>query len=251
MRSRVRGAGLALASLCAFGLAAPSANAPARAQAWQCRPPASLPRPKIETPNPGEIRRTSVDGYILALSWSREHCRGRENSAGDALQCSRAMGEFGFILHGLWPEAKGPDYPMWCRKADVLPRTVVAQNICMTPSVQLLQHQWAKHGTCMARRPETYFRAARLLFEALEFPDMDRLSRQGERDETLTAGRLIEEFALNNDGLPESAIAVKTNRRGWLDEVHICLDRKFRPRSCPTYSRGAPRTAQIRIWRGG
>lgn len=250
MWSRVPFARLALPSAFALCLAAPSATAPVRAQAWQCRPPANLPRPQIETPNPAEIRRTPADGYILALSWSREHCRGREKSERDALQCSGTMGEFGFILHGLWPEARGPDYPQWCRKAGVLPRAIVAKNICMTPSVQLLQHQWAKHGTCMTRRPETYFNAARLLFAALEFPDMDRLSRQGERDGTLTAARLTEEFALSNDGLPESAIAVKTNRRGWLDEVHVCLDRKFKPRNCPAYSRGAPGKTQIRIWRG-
>ncbi len=231
-------------------LATPSAEAPALAQAWQCRPPASLPRPVPEYVKAGEVRRTPVNGYILALSWSREHCRGRENSAKDALQCGKAMGEFGFVLHGLWPEAKGPDYPQWCRKANVLPAKVVAQNICMTPSVQLLQHEWAKHGTCMTRRPETYFGAARLLFGALEFPDMDRLSRQGEKDGTLTAARLAEELALNNEGLKPSAVRVKTNRKGWLDEVHICLDRKFKPRACPAFVRGAPDGAQVKIWRG-
>jgi ribonuclease T2 len=120
----------------------------------------------------------------------------------------------------------------------------------MTPSVQLMQHEWAKHGTCMARKPETYFGAARLLFGAMEFPDMDRLSREGEKQGTFTAARLAEEFALSNDGLPESAIKVKANRRGWLDEVHICLDKKFKPRACPAFVRGAPDNAQIRIWRG-
>jgi ribonuclease T2 len=102
----------------------------------------------------------------------------------------------------------------------------------------------------MTRRPESYFNAARILFYALEFPDMDRLSRRGEQDGTLTAAKLTEEFALTNDGLPEAAIRVKTNRRGWLEEVHICLNRKFKPRTCPTFNRGVPANAQIRIWRG-
>lgn len=237
-------------ALLSMVLATSARYEPAAAQAWQCRAPASLPRPAPVYPKPGEVRRTPVDGYILALSWSREHCRGRENAPDDALQCGRQIGEFGFIVHGLWPEAKGPDYPQWCRKAAALPRRLIAENICMTPSVPLLQHEWAKHGTCMARKPETYFGAARLLFNALEFPDMDRLSREGEKGAALTTARLAEAFALNNDGLSEKAIRVKTNRRGWLQEVHICLDQKFRPRACPAFSQGAPATAQIKIWRG-
>lgn len=247
--SRMRGRGAAIALLCAI-LSASAVQKPALAQSWQCRAPASLPRPVPVHPKPGEIRRTSVDGYILALSWSREHCRERQYSPGDALQCGGQMGEFGFILHGLCPEAKGPDYPQYCRKAALLPRRLIAENICRTPSVQLLQHEWAKHGTCMARRPETYFGAAGLLFDALEFPDMDRLSREGEKEGTLTAARLAEEFMLANEGLSEAAIRVKTNRRGWLEEVHICLDRKFKPRACPAFSKGAPGGAQVKVWRG-
>lgn len=231
-------------------LATSAQHEPAQAQAWQCRAPASLPRPVPVYPKPGEIRRTPVDGYILALSWSREYCRGREKAPDDALQCGGQIGEFGFILHGLWPEAKGPDYPQWCCKAAPLSRKLVAENICMTPSPQLLQHEWAKHGTCMARRPETYFGAARMLFNALEFPDMDRLSREGEKGEALTAARLAEAFALHNEGLSEKAIGVKTNRRGWLAEVHICLDAKFKPRACPAFSKSAPDGAVVKVWRG-
>jgi ribonuclease T2 len=79
---------------------------------------------------------------------------------------------------------------------------------------------------------------------------MDRLSREGEKAGSLTAARLAEEFALNNDGLKQAAIKVKTNRRGWLDEVHICLDKKFKSRACPAFVHGAPDKAPIKIWRG-
>lgn len=165
-------------------------------------------------------------------------------------QCSGDIGDFGFILHGLWPEAKGPNYPQYCRAVGVLPRSVVANNICLSPSPQLLQHQWAKHGTCMAKSPEAYFAAARLLFGAIAFPDMARLSREPERGTLLTAGTLITRIADLNEGLPTNAIAVKTNAKGWLKEVRICLGRDFKPRRCPAYTRMSPAKAQIKIWRG-
>jgi ribonuclease T2 len=222
-----------------------SAHQAVSAQAWQCRAPKSLPRPSLELPEPGQVRRTPVDGYVLAISWSREYCRRREQDPSMRYQCSGEIGDFGFVLHGLWPEAKGPNYPQYCRSVGVLPRKVVADNICMTPSVQLLQHEWAKHGTCMAKKPETYFGAARLLFGAIEFPDMDRLSRQ-----PLNAKGLAEVFAENNAGLPANAVRVKTNDRGWLQEVRICLGKDLKPRRCPAFVQGAPEKAEIKVWRG-
>jgi ribonuclease T2 len=242
---------LAAIALISGLLGASSGQQAVQAQAWQCIAPASLPRPSPEHAKPGEVRRTPVSRYILALSWSREHCKGREKELGAALQCAGRIGEFGFIVHGLWPEAAGPDYPQWCRKAEPLSRKVVAENVCMTPDVQLLQHEWAKHGTCMARKPETYFGAAKLLFEAMTFPDMDRLSRQGEKEgKPLTAAVLADAFATNNEGLPAEALRVKTNRKGWLEEVRVCLNRKFKPMRCPSFVKGAPSGSEVKIWRG-
>ncbi len=232
-------------------LMASSTHQAVQAQAWQCKAPANLSRPTLEIPKPNDIRRTPVSSYILALSWSREHCKGREKDAKSTLQCDGKIGDFGFIVHGLWPEAAGPDYPQWCRKAGLLSRKVIADNICMTPSEQLLQHEWAKHGTCMARKPETYFGAARLLFEAISFPDMDRLSRQGEKEgKPLTVSGLTEAFATNNEGLPIDALRVKTNRKGWLEEVRLCLDKKFKPVRCPAFVKGASEASEVKIWRG-
>ncbi len=199
----------------------------------------------LELPEPGQVRRTATDGYILALSWSREYCKGREHDPAMRLQCSGEIGDFGFVLHGLWPEAKGPNYPQYCRSVGVLSRKVVADNICMTPSVQLLQHEWAKHGTCMARTPETYFGAAKLLVSAIEFPDMDRLSRK-----PLNAVGLADAFADINEGLPANAVRVKSNERGWLQEVRICLGKDLKPRRCRAFTQGAADKAEVKIWRG-
>jgi ribonuclease T2 len=165
-------------------------------------------------------------------------------------QCSGDIGDFGFVLHGLWPEAKGPAYPQYCRNVGVLSRKVVAENICLSPSPQLIQHQWTKHGTCMAKTPEAYFGAAKLLFDAVEFPDMDRLSRQVERGTPLTVSTLAATFAELNDGLPANAIRVNTNTKGWLQEIRICLGKDMKPRRCPDSAQGAAEKAVVKVWRG-
>lgn len=211
-------------------------------QSWQCVPPKNLPRPKIETPKPDEARLVPIDGYLLSLSWSPEHCRDNKTE----LQCSGKMGDFGFVLHGLWPEGKGRDYPMWCKKADLLPRQIVAEHMCMTPSVQLLQHEWAKHGTCMARTPKAYFGAAKLIYDAVEMPDMEKLSRG-----PLNAGGIADAFAAINPGLPANAVAVQTSKSGWLNEVRICLGNDLKPTSCEASKKGAPGNASVKVWRGG
>lgn len=225
---------------------------PLAAQAWQCQAPAKISRPLLELAPRGEIRRTPVAGYVLALSWSPEFCRTRLNDPAEKLQCGGTIGDFGFVLHGLWPQARGGGYPAWCRAEGLLSRPNVSANICLAPSAQLLQHQWAKHGSCMARRPETYFGAAKLMFEAIEFPEMDRLSRQQKKDgRPLTAAGLAEAFATYNEGLPAEAIKVQLNERGWLDEVRICLARNFRPQRCSRTVEGVSDKAVVKIWRGG
>ena len=239
-----------LSALLTVLLLGASTHQAATAQAWQCRPTKFLPRPALELPEPGQVRRTPIDGYVIALSWSREYCRGRERDPAMRFQCSGDIGDFGFVLHGLWPEAKGPDYPQYCRNVGVLSRKVVTDNICMTPSPQLIQHEWAKHGTCMAKTPEAYFGAAKLLFGAVQFPDMDRLSRQVERGTPLTAGWLAAAFAELNDGLPANAVKVKTNNKGWLQEIRICLGKDLKPRRCPTVVQGLSDKAAVKVWRG-
>src|SRR3546814_4423107 len=100
------------------------------------------------------------------MSWSPQHCADvrNPNGARDRFQCSGENGRFGWVLHGLWPETDGPGYPQWCRPAKIVPQPVLKQHLCMTPSAQLLQHEWAKHGTCMSPHPAAYFRSAAILF---------------------------------------------------------------------------------------
>ncbi len=216
------------------------------AQSYQCRAPSILKPAPAERKPASEPRRVKpITNYLLALSWSPEFCRTRKDSRRHKTQCSGDDGSFAFILHGLWPETRGPAYPQWCRATKALPPAEVKRNFCMIPSAKLMAHEWAKHGTCMTKRPETYFRISRVLFDAVRYPNMDRLSRK-----SLTAGQLRNAFAATNDGLEPDMLRLKINRRGWLQEVRLCLGKNFRPRRCPAHLRTQRPDMQIKIWRG-
>lgn len=227
--------GAALAA-CLLGLAPVTAWA----QAQSCRIPAELPRPRPVLPRAGEVRADiAVSSYTLALSWSPQYCRGRS----DDTQCSGQVGRFGFILHGLWPEGSGGQWPQYCRPAQLLRPEVVRDNLCVTPSVQLMQHEWAKHGTCMTGEADAYFRSARALFQQLTWPDMAQLEQFGR----IRAGALVTAFVHANAGLKPDMVRVRAGRGGWLEEVWICLDRRLAWARCPAGKGGVPGTAPLRI----
>lgn len=223
-----------------------AAPAPALAQAAYCSIPQQVPRPRLALPPTNEPRRLlSIAGYTLALSWSPQYCA-TARGGDSAFQCSGRNGKFGFVLHGLWPEGSGRDWPQYCRAADLLPRQVIRQNLCTTPSVQLLQHEWAKHGSCMTTRPELYFNLARAFYESIRYPNMTLLARR----ETLTVKQFAAEFVRANKGLSPDMIRVKTARGGWLSEVSLCMDRAMDYARCPAGKAGAPNNARLRIQPG-
>lgn len=214
---------------------------PVLAQAYQCEPPARIapfPQPKPD----GPIRRTAIAGYTLAASWSPEFCRNDHRS----MECSGANGRFGFVLHGLWPEAAAGPPPQWCGGPLRPSVELIRRNLCMTPVPPLLEHEWAKHGSCMTRTPEAYYRTETILWRSLQWPDADRLARKN----GLTVADLRREFVFaNRDWKPEE-IGVVLSPGGWLRELRLCYTRDFMPRTCPRQSRGAADSAALKIWRG-
>lgn len=219
----------------------------ALAQAYQCqipgrdlRAPASLPTPD------GPSRVLPIGGYLMALSWSPEFCRGRLTDKGPPGQCNRASGEFGFILHGLWPQGKGDQYPQYCGTSRPLDSVTVRGNFCRMPSVSLMARQWVKHGSCTGWDAARYFKVSGILFDSIQYPDMERLSR----DPALNAGLLRREFLASNPGWRADAVAIHANGRGWLKEIRLCYDRRFRPAACARSAKGSPDKTRIKIWRG-
>jgi ribonuclease T2 len=228
----------------AFVLLTCALSGAARAQAYQCRIP-SGPISVPQTSRDGSARQFPIAGYTLALSWSPEYCRFRQERPGDRRQCSGLAGRFGFVVHGLRPEGHGAT-PQWCPVQQKPTAREIAANLCITPSTALLAHEWAKHGACMVRRPQTYFKVTRILWNSLRWPDFDRISR----NEGLKAGDIRKAFAEANRYWEPNHIGLVINQRGWLQEMRLCYGQDFMPTKCDRHQFGPSDTTPVRIWRG-
>jgi len=227
-----------------IGVMAAVSPVAANAQALICRAPTTVQRPRPELPTATEPRRVvPIGGYTLALTWAPEFCRTGGGASG-RFECSSGN-RFGFSLHGLWPDGVGKEWPQYCAATPLLPPATIKRMMCSTPSAQLLQHEWAKHGTCTGLTPAAYFGKSDGLYARLRYPDMDRLSRA-----PLTVGRFKAAFSAANPSVPASAIRVTAKRGGWLDELWLCLDTRLKYTRCKAGTGGAPDAAALRIWRG-
>ncbi|EZP52649.1 ribonuclease T2 family protein [Sphingomonas sp. RIT328] len=215
----------------------------AQAQADRCIAPGALPRPRPDLPSDSQPRRLlPIGGYTLAITWSPQYCRDHGGDGDARFQC-RSGQRFGFTLHGLWPDGVGKDWPQYCQATPLLSRTTIRRHICATPSAQLMQHEWSKHGTCMAGYdPERYFTTSNRLYGKLRFPDWAALSRG-----PVTAGAVAAAMAKRNPGLGADMMRVTATKQGWLNEIWICLDTAFRYQRCPVHQGGLPGAATVKI----
>ena len=91
--------------------------------------------------------------------------------------------------------------------------------------------------------PTPNFGVTQILWDSLRIPDYDRISRE----DNLTAGRIRAALADANGRMWQAAnIGVKLNRKGWLEEIRLCYNARFRPVRCDAARFGA----RAKIWRG-
>ncbi len=192
-----------------------------------CAVPQPLSVPHPELPGADQPpRRMPITGYTLALIWMPQHCSAVVRGA-EALQCGPGAGD-GFVLHGLWPDGAAGSWPQWCSATAILPPKIIARHYCATPSAQLLQHEWAKHGTCIpGATPARYFAQAHRLYARLHWPDMAALARR-----PLTERDFAAAFAAANPGMASDGLRLNLTPAGWLQEVWLCLDRRLRTVTC-------------------
>lgn len=165
------------------------------------------------------------DYYVLALSWSPQHCAtpaGRR----DAVQCAGTR-PYSFIVHGLWPQYER-GWPQDCPSDARLSGKVVHDALDIMPSQSLIRHEWSKHGTCSGLTPEAYFALARTAFRQFQAP-----ADYGtpDREIYVSPAKYKTAWMQANTGLQASQFAINCTGR-YLQEVRICLDKNLRPRPC-------------------
>jgi ribonuclease T2 len=179
--------------------------------------------------------------YVLSLSWSPEHCA---SHPGQDLQCG-GVRQYGFVLHGLWPQHER-GFPADCASAEQPSDRLVRSLLDISPSEKLVRHEWAKHGTCSDLAPEDYFALARRAFGSVRVPARFQAPAQAAR---LSVAALEAEFAAVNAGLTGDQVAVQCSGR-FLQELRVCLDKTLRPRACgPEVRDRCQGDVTIRPWR--
>ncbi|MFM2060794.1 MAG: hypothetical protein RLZZ507_464 [Cyanobacteriota bacterium] len=165
------------------------------------------------------------DFYVLALSWSPDHCA--RNGNRDPQQCSPGR-KYGFVLHGLWPQyQKG--YPANC-STEKLPSLVKEKFRGLFPNDKLYNHQWVKHGTCTGETPMEYLTLSRQLKYSLVIPSA---YKSPEKPFRTTVKDLKTAFISANKQFNTNGIAPYCSDSGrFLQEVFFCYSKDGKAGIC-------------------
>lgn len=197
-----------------------------------------------------------VHDLRLVYSWSPAYCKAArtpnkkqqrplQGKAGELAEWDRAFqcdaNAFGFVVHGLWPQAKGVTgkngQPRACKAAAPIGGATVRAHLCTVPGVRLMQNEWLAHGTCHWGTPEAYFDDIEKLADAYPMPTLDSL--QGK---DVGVDRIVDAIVVHGKGkLAPDMIGVEVRQvdgKRVLNEVYVCLDLQHRPKQCLT--RGTP-----------
>jgi ribonuclease T2 len=159
------------------------------------------------------------DFYLMNLSWSPEFC----SIQGTSPECAANPG---FILHGLWAQNDDGSYPVFCTE-EPAPANL-AQNLDITPDLSLLQHEWAKHGTCSGVGPQRFFALEHRAFHSLKIPSQ---IEQVSHEISMTPDQILGLFAEANPDFPRGSILLSCGRNH-LTAIEACLGKDLKPIAC-------------------
>lgn len=144
------------------------------------------------------------------------------------MQCG-GQRQYGFVLHGLWPQYEQKGWPESCTTETVDPSTVQSM-LGIMPSPTLVEHEWEKHGTCSGLEPKDYFEEASEAFQSVKIP----AQYQGPKKLIMVSpDRMLHDFVAANPKFGDQGFAVLCSGNGrYLQEVRACLSKDLEGRSC-------------------
>ena len=164
------------------------------------------------------------DYYLLSLSWAPTYCAEHPND--NSTEC-RAGQRKTFVLHGLWPQSQSGAPPENCGSARPVSQQIVRHMLAYFPSDSLIQHEWAKHGTCSGLSAQDYFGKVEQAFRKVQVPSQfTALSSQ--KDFSI---KDVEESFASTNHAPEQAFRVSCNV-GDLANLEVCLSKELEYQFC-------------------
>ena len=166
------------------------------------------------------------DYYVLSLSWSPTWCALEGDRRGSP-QCD-ADKDFGWVLHGLWPQYER-GWPSYCRTDARNPsRADTAAMAEIMGSSGSAWHQWNKHGRCSGLSSDDYYALAREAYGRVNRPD---ILRRVDKPIRLPASVIEDAFLEANPAWGADMVTITCKSRR-IQEARICLTRDLKPRTC-------------------
>ncbi len=166
----------------------------------------------------------SFDYYLLNLSWAPAFCANNSRNISSS-ECDPAH-HSGFIVHGLWPQNNTGPYPHDCAQASPVASSIVQHMLAIMPNRGLIQHEWAKHGTCTGLSAQDYFSQIEIAFGRVQIPPD---YRKPSTAISASPAEIEQKFAQANNA-PVGAFRVVCSRADL--DVEACLTKDLQYRQC-------------------
>jgi len=175
---------------------------------------------KNSQPSPADF-----DYYLLTLSWAPEFCATNSQRRSSS-ECDPKK-HYGFVVHGLWPQNNTGAYPHDCGPAQPVSQAIVQQMMAIMPDSGLIQHEWAKHGTCSGLSAQDYFESIQRAFGNVKVPQEYRAPAAVMTD---SATDIERKFAQVNNA-PQGAFRVSCPNADFA-ALEVCLTKDLQYQEC-------------------
>jgi ribonuclease T2 len=187
----------------------------------------------------GQQGSASFDYYLLSLSWAPNYCASHPTDSSS--EC-KAGNHTAFVLHGLWPSSNNnPMQPLSCAPARPVASDIVQHMLEYFPDKGLIQHEWAKHGTCSGLTSAQYFGKVEQAFKAVQVPDRYKKLNHSQQ---ISVHDVEQDFAQANNA-PAEAFRLSCHAEQ-LVALEACLDKDLHYLECPANAREC-RSSQVKL----